>query len=66
MYEQLKQRYLRGYLRKDQLVRYVALGKLTEVPTDPCTGVTENQLEKPMRQRAALMGFLIDSVLVLH
>lgn len=30
MYEQLKQRYLRGYLRKDQLVRYVALGKLTE------------------------------------
>lgn len=30
MYEILKQRYERNFVRKDQLLRYVALGKITQ------------------------------------
>ncbi|MCI7658137.1 XkdX family protein [Anaerotignum sp.] len=30
MYEILKKKYKLGYVRKDQLLRYLALGKLTE------------------------------------
>lgn len=30
MYEILKQRYERNFVRKDQLQRYVALGKITQ------------------------------------
>ena len=30
MFERLKEKYLLGYVRKDQLERYVALGLLTE------------------------------------
>ena len=30
MYELLKQRYQRNFVRKDQLQRYVALGKITQ------------------------------------
>ncbi len=30
MYEILKQRYQRNFVRKDQLLRYVALGKITQ------------------------------------
>ncbi len=30
MYEILKQRYQRNFVRKDQLQRYVALGKITQ------------------------------------
>ena len=30
MYEMLKKKYKLGYVRKDQLLRYLALGKLTE------------------------------------
>ena len=30
MYELLKQRYERNFVRKDQLQRYVALGKITQ------------------------------------
>ncbi len=30
MYEILKQRYQRNFVRKDQLLKYVALGKITK------------------------------------
>ncbi|NDO46505.1 XkdX family protein [Clostridium sp. MD294] len=30
MYEILKQKYERNFVRKDQLLRYVALGKITQ------------------------------------
>lgn len=30
MYEILKKKYKLGYVRQDQLLRYLALGKLTE------------------------------------
>ncbi len=30
MYEILKERYQRNFVRKDQLLRYVALGKITK------------------------------------
>ncbi len=30
MYEILKQRYERNFVRKDQLLKYVALGKITQ------------------------------------
>ena len=30
MYELLKQRYERNFVRKDQLLKYVALGKITK------------------------------------
>lgn len=30
MYEILKQRYQRNFVRKDQLLRYVVLGKITQ------------------------------------
>ena len=30
MYEILKERYQRNFVRKDQLLRYVALGKITQ------------------------------------
>lgn len=30
MYEILKKKYKLGYVRKDQLLRYLTLGKLTE------------------------------------
>ena len=30
MYELLKQRYQRNFVRKDQLQRYVTLGKITQ------------------------------------
>ena len=30
MFEKLKERYLKHYIREDQLARYVALGVITE------------------------------------
>ncbi len=30
MYEILKERYKKNFVRKDQLLRYVALGKITQ------------------------------------
>ena len=34
MYENIKARYEKGYIRDDQLARYVALGVITRVQAD--------------------------------
>ena len=34
MYERIKERYGKGYVRSDQLARYVALGVITQEQAD--------------------------------
>ena len=46
MYEILKQRYERNFVRKDQLQRYVALGKITQQEYLEIVGENQKELEK--------------------
>jgi len=46
MFEILKQRYERNFVRKDQLQRYVALGKITQEQYLDIVGEKEEQTEK--------------------
>lgn len=38
MYESIKARFEKGYIRPDQLERYVALGVITQAQADELTG----------------------------
>ena len=42
MFEKLKERYQKYYIRDDQLDRYVALGVITEEQADEIKGLVEN------------------------
>lgn len=46
MFEILKQRYERNFVRKDQLQRYVALGKITQQEYLEIVGENQKELEK--------------------
>ena len=46
MFEILKQRYERNFVRKDQLQRYVTLGKITQEQYLEIVGEKEEQTEK--------------------
>lgn len=46
MFEILKQRYERNFVRKDQLQRYVALGKITQKQYLEIVGEKEEKTEK--------------------
>ena len=46
MFEILKQRYERNFVRKDQLQRYVALGKITQEQYLDIVGEKEEKTEK--------------------
>ena len=46
MFEILKQRYERNFVRKDQLQRYVKLGKITQEQYLEIVGENQKELEK--------------------
>ena len=46
MFEILKQRYERNFVRKDQLQRYVTLGKITQEQYLDIVGEKEEKTEK--------------------